>query len=683
MARSVIIGAGVYENNDYGSLQSASAAKPTTYATEAFRMGAAATLVSIYAQTTSATGTGRTIRAAVNGSASALAISLASTAYAAGEASASPQALVAGDTVAYNSLVTTGTLAVTTRATFNSTSGGCVTPLQCTSVSGVTVNDAAGVIPIAGSLGVGGYSTTVRDSREMMIRSAGTWQGLHLYVLTNSITGVNSLTITGMVNDVAGAQSITIGSGDPPGLYAYTGTGDTLASGDKIYVKQTRSGTASIVATSVGSVIVSANRSSDIFGYGARSMSAASFPHHLRLADGDPGASSPASTAQARGVTLGYDARISRLRLYCGASTLDQAAVWTLYVDGVATALSASQAAGAAAGWIEDAANTVNVTANQVLLLVGTTTATTGNFSHQSRSITIEDVAAVQITAAMLGSARVVAPAKSTRAATAYLRGSGQVASSATRALAITSALRGAARLTQSLSVFIPLSAAFRGAARLAAVIGRARDVVSALAGAGRAQGAAVRVRSVSGDMRAGARVQAPMVKILSTTAALSGGACSAATLRASITVAATLKIGSRLQSALTSETGAAAVRSIYDPIAARVLALITRKGAPVVFVREGAAGERDPVTQQAPESGPPERITRRAVGTPPGRTWAEQIGTNSAQNFMELHVAPQEFTPVADDRVEWAGLTWRVIDFAEYRPDGIRAVYTRVLVRR
>jgi hypothetical protein len=683
MARSIIIGAGSYDNDDFGSLQSATIAKPATYATEAFRMGADATLISIYAQTSSATGTGRTIRAAVNGSASALAINLANTAYAAGEATASPQSLVAGNTVAYNALLTTGTISVTTRATFNSVSGGCVTPLQCNNVTGATISELNGAIAVAGALNVATYSAGVIAFREMTVRAAGVWQGLHLYVLTNSITGANTMTFAGMVNDVAGNQSITIGSGDPPGLYAYTGAGDSVAAGQRIYVKQTRSGTASIAATTLGSVIVSNNKSSDIFGFGARSMSAASFPVHLRLADGDPGASNPASTAQARGVTLGFPARLSRLRIGCGASTLDQAAVWTLHVDGSPTALTVSQAAGAAAGLVEDSVNTVTVTANQVLTLVGTSTATTGNFSHQSRGITIEDLTAVEITASLFASARVEALAKSDRVATAYLRGSGRVAASATRAVAIASALRGGARIAQSLSVFIPISAALRGAARLGAVFGRTREIVSALVGAGRAQGAAGRVLSVSGDMRGGAGVRAPMSGILSASAALGGGACLAASAQGSIKVASSLRIGSRLLSTLTSETGAAAIRSIYDPVAARVLALITRKGAAVVFVREGGAGARDPVTQQAPEAGPPERFTRRAVATPPGRTWAEQIGTNSAQNFMELHVAPQEFTPVADDRVEWAGLTWRVIDFAEYKPDGIRAVYTRVLVRR
>jgi hypothetical protein len=188
---------------------------------------------------------------------------------------------------------------------------------------------------------------------------------------------------------------------------------------------------------------------------------------------------------------------------------------------------------------------------------------------------------------------------------------------------------------------------------------------------------------ALSGDMRGGAGVQAPMSGILSARAALGGGACVTASAERTISAVSTLRIGARLRSTLTSEAGVVALRSIYDPVAARVLALITRKGAAVVFVREGQAGARDPVTQQAPEAGPPERVTRRAVSTPPGRTWAEQIGTNSAQNFMELHVAPQDFTPAAEDRVEWAGLTWRVIDFAEYKPDGIRAVYTRVLVRR
>jgi|LNFM01.1.fsa_nt_gb hypothetical protein len=121
---------------------------------------------------------------------------------------------------------------------------------------------------------------------------------------------------------------------------------------------------------------------------------------------------------------------------------------------------------------------------------------------------------------------------------------------------------------------------------------------------------------------------------------------------------------------------------ALYTRLRASTLRLIKSKGAQAVFSRETGQSGYDPVTQQRVTATANGSWTRWALGVPPGRSWSFRNNTEITSDMEELHVAPEAYTPMGGDRVQWKGQAdWKVVDAAIYDPDGSGVIYFRVLI--
>lgn len=119
-----------------------------------------------------------------------------------------------------------------------------------------------------------------------------------------------------------------------------------------------------------------------------------------------------------------------------------------------------------------------------------------------------------------------------------------------------------------------------------------------------------------------------------------------------------------------------------YAAQAASALALITKKGGPVV-VRRKAASTFDPVTQATTESWT--SYTFQAVVMPPGRGAEFRTGSLAGKNAIELTIAQQGQTiqPGPGDRVTFKGQDWTIFWSTTYDPAGDGSIFTTAYAER
>ena len=119
-----------------------------------------------------------------------------------------------------------------------------------------------------------------------------------------------------------------------------------------------------------------------------------------------------------------------------------------------------------------------------------------------------------------------------------------------------------------------------------------------------------------------------------------------------------------------------------YAAQAASALALIAKKGGPVIIQRK-VAGTYNPVTQAATES--VTSHTFQAVVMPPGRGAEFRTGSLAGKNAIELTLAQQgqSIQPGPSDIVTWQGKDWTIFWSTTYDPAGDGAIFTTAYAER
>ena len=119
-----------------------------------------------------------------------------------------------------------------------------------------------------------------------------------------------------------------------------------------------------------------------------------------------------------------------------------------------------------------------------------------------------------------------------------------------------------------------------------------------------------------------------------------------------------------------------------YAAQAASALALIAKKGGPVVVKRK-AAGAFNPVTQVVAET--VTTHTFQAVVMPPGRSAEFRAGSLAGKNAIELTLAQQgqSIQPGPGDSVTWQGKDWTIFWSTTYDPAGDGAIFTTAYAER
>lgn len=336
-------------------------------------------------------GTGKTYTAYLNGTASALAVSVADGG-SVGTATSNNTDLVsvtAGDRLSFVLEKTGGTSASGGhRAVLSAPGSGSVAPHF---LAGSMVMDHTNrQYPLSGNSGSATYAADTR----MVVRTPGDWRGLFVNVSANS--GSEAVTIAGGKGNVDTAMSVTIGVGET-GLFWDNSNVITVSEGDYLNYRKSGVSGASITVTGIGSSIVSDDRRQQLYGFATRAwnVSTVNAVVHTGLPGPDYGTAVGASDSPKYERSIGYPARIGGL-LGVPASSLDVDVVGTMYVNGTATALTVTIPAGSTLTSFEDTTHTVDVGAEDLIGFkwepVGT--ATTGTFNLRSWSVIIEDTTA-------------------------------------------------------------------------------------------------------------------------------------------------------------------------------------------------------------------------------------------------------------------------------------------------
>ena len=108
---------------------------------------------------------------------------------------------------------------------------------------------------------------------------------------------------------------------------------------------------------------------------------------------------------------------------------------------------------------------------------------------------------------------------------------------------------------------------------------------------------------------------------------------------------------------------------------------LIAKKGATALFTRTTGAGF-DPVAQTGGAS--KVSFSMAALAVPPGKSATFRVGSLERRNILELHLAPKlGVTPIAGDKVMWAGAEWTVIWAEALDPAADGSPYAKVYIER
>lgn len=338
---------------------------------------------------TAGSGSGRTLTAFLNGSASALVLSIADggSAGASTENSSDAAPALAGDRVSVVARKTGGgNMAGGNRMVIAAPGSRAVSPYVATT-PGLVNDNSTRRFCLSGNLSVVNY-----DAISLMYaRSPGDWRGLYTYVSANA--GSGSITIKGRLNNVDTAMSITVGPGET-GYFWDNSNVVPVVDGDDVHYLKTGTTGASVTITVLGSSIVNDDKRQQLWGYANRAWAASvtNTGAYTGLPMHDWGNSTTAAFLPAYERTIGYPAKISRYQL--GAfSNSDADVVSTLLVNGVPSALTVTTPAGAGTVLVEDGVNEVTVAAgDRLAFLHQSVGATTGFFYANAPSIVIEDI---------------------------------------------------------------------------------------------------------------------------------------------------------------------------------------------------------------------------------------------------------------------------------------------------
>lgn len=338
---------------------------------------------------TAGVGSGRTLRAHLNGSASALLTTVADGG-SVGTISANTAdtvSIAAGDRVAVVGAKTGGgTMSGGNRMILVAPGVNAVSPLVATSAG--TVNDSSTrLLAISGNFTVVTYSVDAY----MRVRSPGNWRGLFAYVSANS--GSGSVTFRGSRNNADTALAITIGAGET-GHFWDNGNVVAVADGDNLLYSKTGTTGANVTVTTLGSTIVNESRKQQYSGYASRSWSFSliNAGGYFGLPGHDYGTSIGASFLSTYERTIGYPARISRLQVGT-FNGLGVAVTTTMLVNGSPSALSTTVASGAVSRLTEDVVDEVTVAAgDKIAFLTQCTGAASGTFFQENLSFLVEDL---------------------------------------------------------------------------------------------------------------------------------------------------------------------------------------------------------------------------------------------------------------------------------------------------
>lgn len=334
-------------------------------------------------------GSGRTLTAFLNGSASPLVLSIpdGGSAGTVAENSTDTASALAGDKVSVVARKTGGgNMAGGNRMVIVAPGSRAVSPFVNTAV-GLVLDNSTRRFCLSGNLSVVNY-----DALSLMtVRSPGDWRGLFTYVSANA--GSGSVTVTGRQNNADTALSITIGPGETGYFFDNTNVVSVSDGDDVQYIKTGTTG-ASVTVTTLGSSIVNDDKRQQLWGYANRSWAASvtNAGAYTGLPGQDWGNSVTAAFLSAYERTIGYPAKISRYQI--GAfSNSDADVVSTLLINGVPSALTVTTPAGAGTVLVEDAVNEVTVAAgDRIAFLHQSVGATTGSFYANAPSILIEDL---------------------------------------------------------------------------------------------------------------------------------------------------------------------------------------------------------------------------------------------------------------------------------------------------
>jgi hypothetical protein len=119
-----------------------------------------------------------------------------------------------------------------------------------------------------------------------------------------------------------------------------------------------------------------------------------------------------------------------------------------------------------------------------------------------------------------------------------------------------------------------------------------------------------------------------------------------------------------------------------YDALASTALALIEKKGAPLVLTRKGVTAF-DPITQIETSTNTPHTV--KAVVLPPGKGAEYRVGSLAGKNAIEITMAQKGLSirPQPGDLVQWQGAAWTIFWATTYDPAADGAIYSLAYAER
>lgn len=217
-------------------------------------------------------------------------------------------------------------------------------------------------------------------------RAYTSWEDIQVYISANARSGDATMTIRNRINGGYGGLTVSIGAGIT-GFIAATGTPDALADNDLMCWALTlgADSTNDLTIALISSYFKSSSLKSDtIFSSQNGFFRAASATEHFCAIGGRAtttiSGNTPITDAQAR-LAPGFAATVSNFRFYLSTNTYTGTATFTVYKNGVATAMTIAVTSGTGAGWQEYSATTFDIDADDELsigLVGGTATGANG-----------------------------------------------------------------------------------------------------------------------------------------------------------------------------------------------------------------------------------------------------------------------------------------------------------------
>lgn len=289
------------------------------------------------------------------------------------------------DRICFLRSTVSGTAAVAAQMANFVSPGNAVTLFSSGTPAGVTFSSASS----SRSYGIAGFTnvyTSGNANSKTKIDVSGTARGFFIWVTANAST--TDTTFTLYVNGSASTAVITVTAGTT-GFFEHTGT-LAVSAGDELHWTQTNGAggstfTHTILGFSLEATSGAKSNTAVRFGAGATRANSAT-THFVPIAGrGTNNTTSEAATK----IKLGFAARISMMRVLTGTAGYDS--IHTLRVNGADTALTVTQSSGAS-GWVEDATNSVSVSATDEINLSWAGNSAAGSTTVHAIVLTIEDL---------------------------------------------------------------------------------------------------------------------------------------------------------------------------------------------------------------------------------------------------------------------------------------------------